>query len=157
MKSHEVLKSVVETVGTKEIASDLKISSSLVYKWCAEPPAELGEDGSGTRNPLDRLLHLYIRTDDLRPIEWLCSQVGGYFVPRAELEEETIDDVYIKHTQSMLAQFSDLLQAMSESIAHEDRIDESEAVRIRQEWQSLQSRGEAFVHACEEGHFDPDR
>jgi len=157
MKSHEVLKSVVESVGTKQIAHDLRISTSLVYKWCAEPPSEIGEDGSGTRNPLDRLLHLYVRTEDPRPIEWLCSQVGGYFVPRVELDEETIDDAYIKHTQSMLAHFSDLLQAMSESIAHEGRIDESEASRIRREWQRLQSRAEAFVHACEEGHFDPDR
>ena len=45
MKSHEVLKRVVESVGTKQVAHDLGVSSSLVYKWCSEPAKELGEDG----------------------------------------------------------------------------------------------------------------
>ena len=37
------------------------------------------------------------------------------------------------------------------------RIDATEATRIRKEWQRLQGRGEAFVFACEQGYFDPDR
>ncbi|MEE3331433.1 MAG: phage regulatory CII family protein [Myxococcota bacterium] len=157
MKYHSVLKNVVEAVGAKQVAYDLKISSSLVYKWCAEPPAELGDDGSGARNPLDRLMELHASTNDSRPIEWLCSQIGGYYVPRSELGDESIDNAYIQHTQTLLAQFSDLLQALSESISHEGRIDEAESTRIRREWQLLQGRGEAFVHACEIGRFDPDR
>ena len=38
MKSHEVLKQVIEEVGTKRVAAELKVSNSLVYKWCQEPP-----------------------------------------------------------------------------------------------------------------------
>ncbi len=37
MKSHEVLKQVIEEVGAKRVAADLKVSNSLVYKWCQEP------------------------------------------------------------------------------------------------------------------------
>ena len=46
---------------------------------------------------------------------------------------------------------------MSDSIAHEGRIDQREAAEIRRQWQRLQGRGEAFVRACESGHFDPKR
>lgn len=155
MKSHEVLKHVVESVGAKHVASDLGVSTSLVYKWCARPAADV--TGSGARNPLDRLVSLVETTGDRRPIEWLCTQAGGYFVESAEVGENALDVEYIRHTQSMLAEFSDLLQVMSDSIENEGRIDAREAVQIRRQWHRLQARGEAFVRGCEQGHFDPDR
>jgi len=157
MQSYEVLRQVVERVGAKQVASDLRVSSSLVYKWCAEPPEEEGDDGSGARNPLDRLMSLYESTDNRRPIEWLCGQVGGFFVEAAEAGEAPIDATYIKHTRTLLAEFSDLLQILSDSIAHEGRIDGAEAFEIRRQWRRLQGHGEAFVQACESGHFDPER
>ena len=52
MKSHEVPRGVVEELGAKQVASDLGVSTSLVYKWCARPAS--GPTGSGARNPLDR-------------------------------------------------------------------------------------------------------
>lgn len=70
MKSHEVLKQVIEEVGAKRVAADLKVSNSLVYKWCQEPPDDLEDERSGTRNPLDRLVTLLASTGDRRPIEW---------------------------------------------------------------------------------------
>ena len=157
MKSHEVLKQVVETVGAKHVAHDLGVSSSLVYKWCAEPPADPGEDGSGARNPLDRLVSLVSSTDNRSPIEWLCSQVGGYFVEAPRPDEETADTKYVMQIQALLADFSSLLQVSSESIINDGRIDVGEAATIRAQFQKLQGRSEAFVRACEEGHFDPDR
>ena len=48
MKSHEVLKGVVESVGAKQVAHDLGVSTSLIYKWCEGPP-ENARDGSGTQ------------------------------------------------------------------------------------------------------------
>jgi hypothetical protein len=157
MKSHEVLKQVIEAVGTKQVAGDLKVSSSLVYKWCADPVVDGERDPSGARNPLDRILELCGSTGDRRAIEWLCGQVGGYFVetPKAPLAEAPTE--CIRHTQSLLAEFSSLLQVISESIANEDRIDAEESAQIRRQWQQLQSQGEAFVRACEGGHFDPSR
>jgi hypothetical protein len=156
MRSYEVLKQIIEEVGTKQVASDLRVSSSLVYKWCAEPPEEEGDDASGARNPLDRVMSLIESTGDRRPVEWLCGEVGGFFVETTELEE-TVDATYIKHTQTLLAEFSDLLQILSDSISHEGRIDASEAIEIRRQWRRLQGQGEAFVRACERGHFDPER
>ena len=157
MKSHELLKRVVETVGAKQVAHDLGVSASLVHKWCAEPPADPGEDGSGARNPLDRLLSLVDSTGDRSPIEWLCSQVGGYFVEAPAPEEGTADGEYFEQIQKLLAEFSSLLHVMSESIVDDGRIDAREAATIRAQLQRLQGRGEAFVRACERGRFDPER
>lgn len=157
MKSYEVLKQVVEAAGVKRVASDLGVSSSLVYKWCAEPPRDPGDDGSGARNPLDRLVSMVTSTDDRRPVEWLCAQVGGYFAESPEFEEDVFDEEYIKHTQTLLSNFSELLQVISESIGNEGRIDVDEASAIREQWHKLQGRGEVFVRACEEGRFDPER
>jgi hypothetical protein len=156
MKSHDVLKAVVETIGTKQVASDLKVSTSLVYKWCAEPPAEPGDDASGARNPLDRLIQLYESTHDRRPIEWLCGQANGFFVLSVETEPEAIDEAYVLHTQRLLAEFSELLRTVADSMAHEGRIDASESAEIRAKWQSLRSCAESFVQACERGNFDPE-
>ena len=73
------------------------------------------------------------------------------------VNEHEIDQEYVKHTQALLSEFSELLQVLSESIEHEGRIDAAEAKEIRRQWQRLQGRGEAFVRACEHGHFDPER
>ncbi len=158
MKSHEVLKQVIEAVGTKQVASDLKVSSSLVYKWCAEPTDADGErDPSGARNPLDRVVHLCESTGDRRAIEWLCRQVSGYFVEDPDVDVSEVPGECIRHTQSLLAKFSELLQVISGSLANEGRIDEPESRLIRRQWHDLQSQGEAFVRACESGRFDPNR
>ena len=158
MKSHEVLKRVIEAVGTKKVASDLKVSSSLVYKWCAEPLDDDGErDPSGARNPLDRVIQMCESTEDRQAIEWLCGEVGGYFVESPAVDLSNAPRECISHTQSLLSEFSGLLQVISESIANEGRIDQKESRRIRHHWLQLQGQGEAFVRACEGGLFDPDR
>jgi hypothetical protein len=158
MKSHEVLREVIETVGAKHVASDLKVSSSLVYKWCSEPALlEADRDASGARNPLDRTLQLCQSTGDRRAVEWLCEQVGGYFVPSPDVDLSDVPSQCIQHTQSLLGRFSELLQVISQSLAHEGRIDEAESQQIRRQWHQLQSQGEAFVRACEQGLFDPTR
>ena len=158
MKSHEVLKQMIEEVGTKQVASDLKVSSSLVYKWCSEPLDDDGDrDPSGARNPLDRVIQMCESTADRRAVEWLCQAVGGYFVESPETDLSDVPSQCIQHTQSLLAEFSNLLQVISESIANESRIDEHESTQIRWQWQQLQRQGEAFVRACEGGLFDPGR
>jgi hypothetical protein len=100
---------------------------------------------------------LLASTDDRRPIEWLCGQAGGLFVVPLHASDSEVDKRYIDHTRKLLAEFSDLLQVMSDSMAHENRIDEAEADEIRTQWQRLQGYGESFVRACEAGRFDPQR
>ena len=53
MESHEVLKEAFDspTTSPKEIAAELGVSLSLVYKWAQPPEGQ----GSGSRNPLDRV------------------------------------------------------------------------------------------------------
>ena len=51
MQSHELLRAVYDSGNPKQVAADLGLSLSLIYKW-AEPTTETG---SGTANPLDRI------------------------------------------------------------------------------------------------------
>lgn len=157
MKSHEMLRAVIESVGVKQVAYDLRVSSSLVYKWCSDPGAPGNFDASGARNPLDRILQLCDSTRSRLPVEWLCGRMGGYFVSSPDVEPEELDVEYLRHTQELVGRFSRLLDTLSTSIAHEDRVDEKEATSIRDQWRELQSHGEAFVRACEMGRFDPER
>ncbi len=59
-----------------------------------------------------------------------------------------------KNTQSILKEFSEMLEAVTESYANGQRIDLQESVRIRKEWEELKSRAEQFVCACEHGVFN---
>lgn len=157
MKSHEVLRETVENVGVKQVAFDLRVSSSLVYKWCAAPGGEDRIDASGARNPLDRVLQICASSRSRRPAEWLCAQLGGFFVENPHDESEDFDTEYLQHTQDLVRRFSKLLDVISTSIASEGRVDAGEAADIRRQWRDLQSHGEAFVRSCEAGHFDPER
>jgi hypothetical protein len=149
MDSHEVLRAAVDTVGAKKVAHDLKVSSSLVYKWCQEQ-----DESSGARNPLDRIQGIVECTDSTAPVEWLCRQAGGYFVPDPAVELSNFDAKYVQHTQRMLQNFSDLLRVISESMLNDGSVDDAEAERIRSEWDRLKAYAETFVSACEQGLFD---
>ena len=46
----DILKSAVSEVGVKQVAAQLKVSTSLAYKWC-DPKQISGE--SSVNNPLD--------------------------------------------------------------------------------------------------------
>ena len=59
MDSHEVLREVIQKGNAKEIAANMGLSLSLIYKW-----AEPCEAGSGAANPLDRIDTLMNCTKD---------------------------------------------------------------------------------------------
>lgn len=149
MRSHEVLQRAIEPVGAKAVAHALKVSSSLVYKWC-EP-----EDASGARNPLDRIAELIDCTRSPAPLEWLCKRGGGFFVRDPQVPEHGWDAEYVVHTQTLLQRFSELLQVVSEAIKDDAAVDAGEARRIRAEWEELKASTEGFVIACERGLFAP--
>ena len=75
MKSYEVLRKVLQKGNAKQIAADMGLSLSLIYKW-----AEPADAGSGAANPLDRIEAL-IRIDP-SILEWLCERAGGHFTKR---------------------------------------------------------------------------
>ncbi len=113
----------MENVGVKAIASDMNLSSSLLYKWC-QPNNE--EDENGTTNPLDRV---------------------------AKIFEATGDENLFANTHRLVAEFSDLLREVSQSYDKDGDICKDDARRTRREWKELKGAGESFVKACEKGFF----
>jgi hypothetical protein len=160
MKSHEIIRQAVDEQGVKAVAAALKISPALVYKWC-EPPAEQDDrDQSGTKNPLDRVRELYAKTRDIHLVRWLCNEAGGFFVPNPAPEtKKSRDETIFNETKIMVREFSDLLQAVTQSVDDDSKIDRDEADDIRQKWEDLKACVEHFVVGCEKGHFavDPQR
>ena len=147
MDSHEVIKQACENTSPKEVASELGVSLSLVYKW-AQPNTELG---SGSRNPLDRVLELLRITRDPQIIEWLCERSGGYFVRNPESSCEKGYEVMPATTQ-IVEQFGALLAEISKA-AQDNSITDDESANIRKIWDALKSYTEGFVNCCEEGDF----
>lgn len=149
MESCEVLKKSVSALGVKSVASDLGLSTSLIYKWCQ--PSDSAE-ASGADNPLDRLARIHDLTGDTGPIEWLCQKADGYFVPNVAARD--IDAIPLLHmTRRIVREFSDLLDVLTESIENDGLIDLNEADNIRTEWENLKSSAESFVTACETGLY----
>ena len=148
MKSHEVLKESFEKSSPKAIAAELGVSLSLVYKWAQEQ----SESGSGSRNPLDRILEIYEHTDHLPLIEWLCERAGGYFVRNPD---SLCDGSYevLPATNEIVGQFSGLLARISQA-ALDNSITPDEAEDIRASWDKLKSYAEGFVCCCEQGNFE---
>lgn len=148
MKSHEVLKQAFDKSSPKAIASELGVSLSLVYKWAQEQ----SESGSGSRNPLDRLLEIVESTGHIQLIEWLCERTGGYYVKNPD---SICDGSYqvLPATNEIVGQFSGLLARISQA-ALDNSITPDEAEDIRQSWDKLKSYAEGFVCCCEEGNFE---
>ena len=139
----------MEKVGVKAIASDMNLSSSLLYKWC-QPSEE--PDESGATNPLDRLAKIFEATGDEQIISWICQQADGFFAPNPKTGIDTSESLF-SNTQQLVSEFSDLLQAVSNSYQEDGSICEEEALRIRMEWEELKGAGESFVKGCEKGIF----
>lgn len=152
MDSHEILKKTVGGAGVKQVAAEMFLSPSLIYKWCEAK----GSDCSGADNPLDRLLALCQVTNDHRPIIWLCEQVNGFFVENIapDMEEEEMRVLHM--TQRILREFSEMLDMVSKAMAHEGGIDKTESRDIRAEWEDLKRVAEQFVLGCEMGAFAPE-
>lgn len=147
MESHEVLKRALRKTTPKAVAAELGVSLSLVYKWAEKP----NETGSGSFNPLDRLLQIIDLSGDTGIVEWLCRQQGGHFVKDPDVSGHQVNHV-LSATQEIIGQFSDLLNEISDA-ADDQSVCKDEAVAIRQCWDKLKSYAEAFVRACEAGDF----
>lgn len=148
MESHEVLKRALKKTSPKAVAAELGISLSLVYKWAEKP----SDDGSGSRNPLDRLQKVIDLSGDEGIVEWLCRQNGGHFVKDPNVAEQEIPHV-LPATQEIISQFSELLSRISEA-AVDHSVTKSEANEIREIWDKLKSYAEGFVRCCEKGDFE---
>jgi hypothetical protein len=146
MKSHELLREVFERCNPKQIAADLGVSVSLVYKW-AEPE----ETGSGTANPLDRIEALLRCTNDERIVQWLCEKSGGFFIknPKGHWAHP---EFLVPATNQIVQEFADMLSAIALA-AGDNQISKHEARNIRARWEELKHVTEGFVRCCENGNF----
>lgn len=156
MKSWEVLREATNQVGVKAVAAKLRISTALVYKWCQEPTAD-DPDGSGARNPLDRIRILYEQTRDPRIINWLCQVADGFFVCNPPMQTGSREEYLLGTTQRFVRKFGDLLSNISRSIENDGLITPDESVIIRESWERLKHAAEGFVVACERGDFSCDQ
>ncbi len=159
MKSYEVIRQAVDEPGVKAVAASLKVSPALVYKWC-EPAAESGDpEQSGAKNPLDRVREMYDLTKDIRLVRWLCNCAGGFYIANPTLPDvrKSADETIFTETRGMVRDFSELLDAVTESTEGDNSIDLEEADEIRQKWEDLKAAVERFVVGCEKGNYHVKR
>jgi len=149
MKSYEVMREAVTGVGAKAVASEMSLSSSLIYKWC-EPTGHAGAPGAD--NPLDRICRICEVTGDTRPVRWLCEASGGFFVENPPSEPGSTMPL-LSATREILREFTELLDALTASVENDGEIDETEAHAIRSEWEDLKRAAERFVVAGEKGLY----
>lgn len=150
MQSHELLREVFQKSNVKEVAAELGLSLSMIYKW-AEPPEEGA--GSGTTNPLDRIEDLLRVTQDVRLAQWICQRAGGFFI-RNPQKASPHPHYLIPATNQIIQEFADLLAVVA-SAAADSHITLKEAEAIRARWEELKTVTEEFVRCCEAGNFIP--
>jgi len=166
MQSHEMLREVLKTTSAKQVAADLGLSLSLIYKWAEPPSPDYGasspdegghvapkrsEGGSGAANPLDRIEQLVRSTRDERLVQWICEKAGGFYI-RNPKRHHAHPDYLIPATNQIVQEFADLLAVIATAAA-DNHINKTEAKTIRRRWEELKSVTECFVHCCEEGNF----
>jgi len=147
MDSNELLREVFQKSSVKQIADDLQLSTSMIYKWAETDDGT----GSGAANPLDRIEALIASTKDPRIVQWICQRAGGFFIanPKSTMPHP---EYLIPATNEIVQEFADLLQVVAVA-ASDNQITEKESDTIRARWEELKSVTETFVACCEEGNF----
>ena len=151
MHSYELLREVFDKKAPKQVAADLGLSLSMVYKW-AEPPNHAA--GSGTGNPLDRIESLLKSTGDQRLVQWICERAGGFFILNPKNTPHP--HFLIPATNQIVQEFADLLAVIATAAA-DNLITQAESKQIRARWEELKTVTEGFVACCEAGDFSPIR
>src|SRR3974390_2096622 len=149
MQSHELLREVLQKCSAKQLASELGLSLSMIYKW-AEPD---DGNGSGTVNPLDRIEVLMRCSKDHGLVQWICQRAGGFFILNPKTNKPH-PSFLIPATNEIVQEFADLLAVIA-TAALDNQITDKEAAAIRDRWEELKSVTEGFVACCEEGNFAP--
>ena len=166
MQSHELFREVIQKTSAKQVAADLGLSLSIIYKWAEPPSPDYGascpdedglvapkrsEGGSGSVNPLDRVEALIRSTNDPRLVQWICQRAGGFFIVNPKTHQPH-PDYLIPATNEIVQEFADLLAAIAVAAA-DNQITPKEASSIRARWEELKSVTETFVACCEQGNF----
>ena len=140
--SSEVLKKAIDKVGVKAVVNQLDVSQPYVYKWLQ------GKDGSGTRNPLDRIKAIVDITGDTSPIDWLCKCFGGTFVKDGSKEIEFELTNYLQYHIEINTKLSKFSETMLSAMIGDHRVDQEEYEDIQSKWYETKQVAESFVQAC---------
>jgi len=149
MQSHEMMREVLKKTSAKQIAADMGLSLSLIYKW-AEPPED--DSGSGASSPLERVAQMIRVTGDARVAQWVCEQADGFFIRNPHNLPPT--ESVIPATNDIVQEFADMLATIAHASA-DNTISKDEAKTIRRRWEELKSVTEGFVKAAENGSYVP--
>ena len=147
MQSHELLREVFEKCNVKQIAADMGLSQSLIYKWAEQDES----GGSGAANPLDRIEALIKCSNDARLVQWICERAGGFFNKNPARHWQHPESL-VPATNTIVQEFADLLAVIATAAA-DNKITKQEAANIRARWEELKGVTECFVHCCEDGNF----
>jgi hypothetical protein len=150
MQSHEILREVFQQCSPKQVAAELGLSLSMIYKWAE--PADV-EAGSGSTNPLDRIDALLKCTNDRKLVQWICQRAGGFFILNPKTNNPH-PSYLIPATNEIVQEFADLLAVIAGAAA-DNQVTQKEAHNIRGRWEELKSVTENFVACCEQGNFLP--
>ncbi len=151
MDAHEVMKELLKRTSAKQIAAELNLSLSLIYKW-AEPPED--DSGSGASSPLDRVGQLIRVTGDARIAQWVCERTNGFFIRNPQ--DLPAGQALIPMTNDIVKEFADMLATIATSAA-DNTITKDEAKKIRARWEELKTVTEGFVQSAEGGSFGPPK
>ncbi|MBM3852792.1 MAG: hypothetical protein FJ399_06510 [Verrucomicrobia bacterium] len=149
MQSHEVMREVLKKTSAKQIAADMNLSLSLIYKW-AEPT----EEGSGASSPLERVGQLLRITGDARLAQWVCERADGFYIRNPHNLPAT--QRLIPATNDIVQEFADMLATIAQASA-DNTISKEEARTIRRRWEDLKGVTEGFVKAAESGNYGPPK
>ena len=147
MKSHELVKELLQDCNAKQLAGQMGLSTSIIYKW-AQPSVD---GGSGTVNPLDRVEQLMEFTKAKVIAQWVCEQAGGFYVRNPHHRGTPPHSVVIS-TNRIVQEFAEMLSLVA-SAALDNAVAGREAVEIRERWESVKSITEEYVTSCELGNF----
>jgi transposase-like protein len=126
------------------IAKLLGVSPSMLYKW-----REPADQGSGQPNPLQRTAQLIQATGDTRIVDWLAQKAGGHFTPtEGEAPAAALDQA----ANGLVREFGLLIAELAEASA-DQRVTPDETQRLRESWNRIRQRTEAFVRRCEKGEY----
>ena len=144
MKSHELLRKLLQDRNAKELASEMGLSTSIIYKW-AEPALN---GGSGTPNPLDRVEQLIAATDGEAVAQWVCERADGFYVKNPQPNSRPEHQSVIVATNKIVQEFAEML-ALVTAAAVDNSISPQESQEIRDRWESVKSATEQYVENCE--------
>lgn len=157
MKSHEILKEVLKTTSAKQIAAEMGLSLSLIYRWTEDPGRGASAGSSG--NPLDRVEQLLAATHgpglpngDTRIAQWVCEKAGGFYIKNAPALVQGQETNLIPATNAIVQEFAEMLQEIAAASADQE-VSGTEAKNIRKRWEKLKSVTEGFVQTAEKGKF----